>query len=104
MVVGLSLIQPSGGPVDRRPERRHDEGVDSSHLTRQQAEALRLQVAQRLCWLNRLAERMQRVGFSPQDDLFLAAQRARNSMQDLTTAAHYASCEHGVGREAKGGG
>jgi hypothetical protein len=77
--------------------------MDSSHLTRQQAEALRAQVAVRLRWLNRLTARMQRVGFSPQDELFLATQRARNFMQDLMTAAHYASCEHGVGREAKGG-
>ena len=51
-----------------------------------------------------LSEDCSRIGFPPDDGLFLAARRARNSMQDLMTAAHLPPCEHGVRLEAKGGG
>jgi hypothetical protein len=50
-----------------------------------------------LRYLNRLCERMMRLGFPPDDPLQVAAVKARAAMQDLHTAAHYATCRHGVG-------
>jgi hypothetical protein len=35
------------------------------------------------------------------DPLYVAAKNARNAMQDLFVATHYASCPHGVGRAGK---
>lgn len=75
--------------------------MHSTHLTRQQADRLRLQVAARLPWLTRLIDRMQQRRFPPDDPVFIAALRAREAMQDLHVAAHYASCEHGIGRPEK---
>lgn len=72
--------------------------MNSTDLPEKQAEALRDQVASRLRWLNRLCERMQRTGFPPDDPLYFAALRARGAVQDLMSAAHLASCKHGVGR------
>lgn len=66
-------------------------------LKPQQAEKLRSDVAKMLRHLNRLVERMTRQGFPVADPLFAAAHRARDSMQDLHTAAHYATVPHGVG-------
>lgn len=51
-----------------------------------------------LRYLNRLCERMIRLQFPVDDPLQVATVRARAAMQDLLTAAHYASCWHGVGR------
>lgn len=61
------------------------------------AERLRGQIARHLRYLNRLCERMNRLGFPPDDPLYVAAERARTAIQGLHVAAHYASCEHGVG-------
>lgn len=72
--------------------------MTSESLPEQQALALREQVAVRLRWLNKLQARLQKTGFPPNDPLFFAAVRARETMQDLHTAAHYASCKHGVGK------
>ena len=52
-------------------------------------------------YLNRLCERMIRLGFPVNDPLQVAAVKARAAMQDLLTATHYASCKHGVARTAK---
>lgn len=72
--------------------------MTSADLTREQAERLRLQVARILRWHNALVARMTRLGFATDDPVWLAGIRARDCLQDLHVAAHYASCEHGVGR------
>jgi hypothetical protein len=81
-------------------EVRHDPGMDSSHLKPEQAERLGAQVRWHLRYLNRLCERMTRLGFPPKDPLYVAAVKGRAAMQDLHMGAHYASCKHGVGRPA----
>lgn len=67
-------------------------------LKPEQARRLRLTVARDLRYLSRLCQRMTRLGFPPDDRLYVAADRARAFMQDLHVAAHYAGCKHGVGR------
>lgn len=72
--------------------------MNSADLRPDQAERLRLDVARSLRYLNRLCERMTRLGFPPNDPLFIAGEQARAAMQGLHMAAHYAGCKHGVGR------
>src|ERR1700683_541084 len=76
----------------------YDSPVTSDDLTSDQALKLREQIAVRLRWLTKLQARMQRMGFPPTDKLTIAVSAVRNTMQDLHTAAHYASCKHGVGK------
>ena len=75
--------------------------MTSADLTTQQATRLRLTVARYLRYSNRLCERMTRLGFPPDDPLWLAAEQARIALQNLHVAAHYAACEHGVGRPSR---
>jgi hypothetical protein len=69
----------------------------ASDLTPGQLAALKAQVGQKLAYLNRLCERMNRRGFAPLDSAFQASLNARNAMQDLHVAIHYVGIKHGVG-------
>jgi hypothetical protein len=73
-------------------------GVTSEDLTPFQATELRKQVAGHLRYFNRLTDRMTRLGFDPSDPLYQAALKARDSLQEVHVAAHYASCTSGVGK------
>lgn len=72
--------------------------MDADDLTTEQAEQLRATVARHLRFFHRLCDRMNRLGFPPNDPLTSAAHEARNAVYALHVAAHYASCKHGVGR------
>ena len=72
----------------------------ASDLTPGQLAALKAQVARQLAYLNRLCERMNRRGFAPFDGVFQASLNARNAMQDLHVAIHYAGVKHGVANDA----
>lgn len=72
--------------------------MNCKDLTPQQAERLKTVVARELRFLNRLCARMQQLQFPLDDPVWLAASAARNAVQDLHTAAHYAACRSGVGR------
>ena len=74
--------------------------MDSTRLTREQADRVRRVVARHLRYLNRLCDRMNRLGFPPADPLFDAADRARRAVQDLHVAALYAKCQHGARKTA----
>jgi len=74
--------------------------VDSSDLSREQLDKLTAQVFRQLRYLNRLCERMNRVGWSSTDPVYREAYRARDAMQGLRMAVHYAGC-NGVGRDSK---
>ena len=75
--------------------------MKSSDLTDEQLERLKRQMGPPLRWLNALIRRMDAVGFDPTDDVYRAALRARDSMQSLHVAAHYASVRQGIGRAAE---
>ncbi|HEY8751211.1 MAG TPA: hypothetical protein VIM11_24720 [Tepidisphaeraceae bacterium] len=69
------------------------------HLTIDQAQRLRDLVAKRLRFFGRLVDRMNAVGFVPDDPLMHAAICARDAVHKLHVEAHYAGCKSGVGRE-----
>jgi hypothetical protein len=75
--------------------------MDSTTLRPEQIAHLSADVRRNLHYLNRLTERMTRQGWPVHDPLDIAAKNARNSMQDLFVATHYASCPHGMGRAEK---
>jgi hypothetical protein len=70
-------------------------GVD---LKPEQAHKLMARVAEQLRFLNHLCERMQDLGFPPDDPLWRSAIAARDAHQDLHVASHYAECKDGGGR------
>jgi len=72
--------------------------VDASHLQPEQIARLRGVVARDLRFLNKLCSRMQSLRFPVDDPVCTAAHRARDAMQDLYTASHYAGCKSGVAR------
>ncbi len=74
--------------------------VTSYDLHPEQAAKLKAIVARHLRFLNRLCNRMNHLGFPPTDPLWQAAARARNALQDLSVACHYATCKSGVGLPA----
>jgi hypothetical protein len=75
----------------------------SSQLTIEQARKLTEQVAPRLRYLNKLVERMTKLGFAPGDDLYDAALRAQAAVHELHVNAHYIGVQHGVEKAAEGG-
>lgn len=61
--------------------------MDSSHLTRQQAERLRADIARQLVYLNKLCARMQSLRWPLDDPVCREALQARNAVQALYVAA-----------------
>lgn len=72
--------------------------VTADDLKPEQARKLMATVARQLRFLNRLCQQMDRLGFPPRDPLRQTAAQARNALEDLHVAAHYAGCRSGVGR------
>ena len=64
----------------------------SDDLTREQARALKNKLAPMLGYLNRLAKRMTRRRFPPDDPLLLEVCRAAAAMHELNVSVHYLSC------------
>jgi hypothetical protein len=56
-----------------------------------------------LNFLFRLRRRMEKVGFPPNDPLFLHVCNAYDSMFKLRVELHYLSCKSGVGRPERDG-
>lgn len=71
----------------------------STDLRPEQIEQLHAAIGRRLRYLNRLVDRMTRLGFATDDPLWLEGLRARDAMQGLYVATHYAGIPHGVGRK-----
>ena len=69
------------------PTRRLPSGMDSTHLTRQQADKLRADIRRQLAYLNKLAARMQALRWPLDDPVCREALRARDAVQSLYTAA-----------------
>lgn len=73
-------------------------GMDSDHLTNEQVDKLRDAIGRQLRYLNKLCGRVQRLGFPLDDPLCFAALAARDRVQDLYAATHYAKSKGGLGR------
>ena len=85
----------------RSADAGYDAAVSSDDLKPEQALQLMETVGRQLECLNRLCRRMDRLHFSHDDSLRQAGWKARDALQHLYMASHYASCTHGVGRPAK---
>jgi hypothetical protein len=72
--------------------------MDSQQLTTRQAERMRNALIPHVRYLYRLQTRMEKTGFPPSDELFLATRRAYDAAQELCMKLHYLSCKSGVGR------
>jgi hypothetical protein len=66
-------------------------------VTPDQAQKLQPIIARYLRFLNRLCERMDKLGVSPADPVKLSALKARDALQELHISCHYATCKIGVG-------
>ena len=62
-------------------------------LTRPQLDALYDQLGPHQVYLNRLCKRLQAVGVSGEDPIYLAALQARDALQGLRMHVHYARCD-----------
>lgn len=76
-------------------------GVDSSDLTPEQVERLRATVGRQLRFLNKLCARMQKLRWPVEDQVCRDGLRARDAVQDLYTALHYAGRTSGVGKPGR---
>jgi hypothetical protein len=70
-------------------------------LTRKQAEIVRDQLAPSLRYLSKLQDRLAKVGFPPDDELYQLAKKAHDAVHSLRVEMHYRSCKSGVGRPEK---
>ena len=66
-------------------------------LTREQIDALMAQLRPMRAYLGRLQKRMEKVGFTPDDPLLKLTAKARDAVQELAMAVHYAGCKGQVG-------
>jgi hypothetical protein len=64
----------------------------SDDLTREQARALKNKLAPMLGYLSRLRKRMAYRGFTQDDELLQAVQKAEMAMHELHVAVHYIAC------------
>lgn len=80
------MIRPAAPPVAHPVGAHHDDDVDSSNLTRRQADRLRNDVARQLVYLNKLCARIQSLRWPADDFLGREAVRARNAVQALYIA------------------
>jgi hypothetical protein len=69
--------------------------VNSSALKRWQIAKLKKSVAPMLRYLYKLKDRMQRVGFLPQDPLYQCVERAYNAVHSLSVKLHYLGSDAG---------
>jgi hypothetical protein len=69
-------------------------------LTRPQVEALRDAIHERMGYMLRVRERMEKTGFNPTDELYPPVRAAEDALHRLWVHLHYRSCERGTGRPA----
>ena len=66
-------------------------------LTKEQLRKLFDQVGDHVVYFDRMIKRMNARGFSGEDELFKLACKCKDACLFLRMAAHYASCDSGVG-------
>jgi hypothetical protein len=72
--------------------------MNSTDITREQAEQMHGALFPLANYLNRLVRRMEHTGFPPDDSLFRRASLAYDETRSLLVELHYMSC-NGVGRD-----
>lgn len=99
-------MQHTSIPVDRPPGNalaffdieKGPKIVNSDDITTQQARELHEAFHPTLGNLTLLSERLNKLGFPPDDKLLLVVQKAQDALQHLTVELHYMSCPTGVAR------
>ena len=76
--------------------------MDASKLTPEQGRRLAETVGPMLGYVHRLAHWMQRVGWKPDDPLYVAAWDAHEALHALHVHARYASCKPGTAGRPSG--
>ena len=66
-------------------------------ITHEQAGELNEHLRPMLAYLGRVRNRLQAVGYLPDDPLYRRVNDAYNGMHALTVEVHYLSCKGGVG-------
>ena len=72
--------------------------MDSSQIKPEQAMRLCASLRGSMAYLLKLRQRMEELGFPPDDPLYRATTHAQQAIQDLHVRAHYCSCTSGVGK------
>lgn len=75
--------------------------MNSNDLQGWQIEKMMQPIQRSLRYLSILFDRMNQVGFTPNDELHQRVQAAQSEMQSLYITLHYLSCGHGVGKPPK---
>ena len=96
--VDLSSIELSYAPLTPVTPACYRPRVNSSNLTPDQLKQLGEILRRQLNFLGRLRSRMERLGFRPDDRLYLATTEAFNAVHALHVECHYLTCPTGVGR------
>jgi hypothetical protein len=74
--------------------------MDRTDVKKSQAKQISQAMFPKINYLFRLRESMEKVGFPPNDKLYLLVCNAYEAMQELSVEVHYLSCD-GVGRPSK---
>src|SRR5947209_5317354 len=92
-----------GTSVYLLPGTGESEGIDMDSSTIQDWQIAKLQKSLQpmLGYLYRLLDRMQRVGFLPDDRLYQRVSKAYDAMHSLFIELHYLACD-GTGRPPRG--
>jgi hypothetical protein len=70
------------------------------YLARHQAQRLTESVASHLAWMLRLRARMERLGATPDDRLYVAVCQCIESLHTLRVHSHYLACSPGTAGHA----
>jgi hypothetical protein len=96
----VAPITASFLPWNGSSPARQNRGMDSSHLTREQIEAIEARVRLMLRYLSKLGGRMDYHGWTPDDKLRTLTWAARNALHDLACELHELKSS-GVGRKPR---
>jgi hypothetical protein len=71
-------------------------GVNAEDLSPEKLERLKEIVSRQLRFYVKLTQRMNQMGWDPQDEILLAAWEAHHALHSLSVKLHYASCPKGT--------
>jgi hypothetical protein len=72
--------------------------MNNRDLTREQLQAVHTIAGRWLKFLGKMLRRMEKLGFSPTDELYRETTTAYDAIHRFRVTLHYLSCESGVGR------
>jgi len=93
------FLQFTPQPISESPQIEPDYSIpmNSSHLTREQIDAIEKKIADSLLYLTNLQQRMDTQGFPADDPIYRETRNAQTAMQRLRMSLHYLGSS-GVGQ------